>query len=80
MRTGYIGTTEAGRRLGLSKQRIHQLIRDGRLPAQLLGPRMYVLREKDVERLRAEPRRPGRPRKQAPQPGTKGPKTAPPDL
>lgn len=65
MRSGFIGTTEARRRLGLSKQRVHQLIRDGRLPAQLVGPRMYLLREKDVERLRVEPRHAGRPRKEA---------------
>src|SRR5215813_13440634 len=54
-----ITTNEAAERLGVTVQRIHALIRDGRLPAERLG-RDYVIKEEDLA-LVAD-RKPGRPK------------------
>ena len=54
-------TKEAGERLGVTVQRIHALIRDGRLPAEKFG-RDYLIKESDLK-LVAD-RKPGRPPKQ----------------
>ena len=53
-----ITTNEAAERLGVTVQRIHALIRSGRLPAERLG-RDYVIKEEDLA-LVAE-RKAGRP-------------------
>jgi len=53
-----ITTNDAAERLGVTVQRIHALIKDGRLPAERLG-RDYVINEEDLA-LVAE-RKPGRP-------------------
>ena len=51
-------TAEAAERLTVTVGRVHQLISEGRLPAQKLG-RDYVIRERDLK-LVGE-RKPGRP-------------------
>jgi excisionase family DNA binding protein len=59
-------TSEVAERLGVTVQRIHQFIKDERLPAQKMG-RDYIIREGDLKPL--EDRKPGRPPKA--QPGTR---------
>jgi excisionase family DNA binding protein len=54
-----ITTNDAAEQLGVTVQRVHALIKDGRLPAERLG-RDYVIREEDLA-LVAD-RRPGRPK------------------
>jgi excisionase family DNA binding protein len=54
-----IGTTEAASILGVSQNRIRQLIAKGQLPAVRIG-RTFVIRQNDLARFAAEP--PGRPR------------------
>jgi len=54
-------TKEAGERPGITVQRIHALIKDGRLPAQKFG-RDYLIKESDLRLV--EERKPGRPSKQ----------------
>jgi len=54
-----ITTNDAAERLGVTVQRVHALIRDGRLPAERLG-RDYVIKEEDLA-LVAD-RKPGRPK------------------
>jgi excisionase family DNA binding protein len=51
---------EAAAILGITPNRVCQLIRDGRLPAQRFG-RQYSIRAADVERFK--PRSTGRPKK-----------------
>jgi excisionase family DNA binding protein len=53
-------TKQAAERLGVSIGRIHQLINEGRLPAEKLG-RDYVIREEDLKLV--EDRKVGRPPK-----------------
>ena len=53
-------TKQAAERLGVSIGRIHQLINEGRLPAEKLG-RDYVIREEDLKLV--EGRKVGRPPK-----------------
>lgn len=53
-------TKEVAERLKVSVRRIHDLIQDGRLPAQKYG-RDYLIDEKDLKLV--ENRKPGRPRK-----------------
>jgi excisionase family DNA binding protein len=53
-------TNEAASLLGVTVQRIHQFINDGRLPAQKLG-RDYIINEDDMKLV--EDRKPGRPPK-----------------
>ncbi|MGE5609922.1 MAG: helix-turn-helix domain-containing protein [Bacillota bacterium] len=59
---GVVGTTEAARRLGLTNQRITAMIRAGQVAAQKIG-RTWVVDEAEIERLRHQERKPGRPRK-----------------
>jgi excisionase family DNA binding protein len=64
-------TSEVAERLGVTVQRIHQFIKDERLPAQKMG-RDYIIREGDLKPL--EDRKTGRPPKA--QPGTRKRATA----
>lgn len=54
-----VGTTKAAELLGVSENRIRQLINSGQLPAERIG-RTFVIRRRDVEAFAALP--PGRPR------------------
>ena len=62
-----IGTTEAAKRLGISPNRLRDLIASGRLKAQKIG-REYAINPKDLAAVKK--RAPGRPRK-ARKPGLK---------
>lgn len=53
-------TKETAERLGVSVARIHQLISEGRLPAEKMG-RDYFIKEDDLKLV--EDRKPGRPPK-----------------
>jgi excisionase family DNA binding protein len=55
-------TNEVAERLGVTVQRIHALIKSGRLPAQKMG-RDYFIQEEDLRLV--EERKSGRPRKEA---------------
>jgi excisionase family DNA binding protein len=57
---GYISTTDAADRLGITRQRVLQLIVAGRLPASLFA-NVYMIREADLKLV--EDRSPGRPPK-----------------
>jgi excisionase family DNA binding protein len=57
-----IGTTEAAKRLGISANRVRDLIASGRLKAQKIG-REYAINPKDLDAVKN--RIPGRPRKAA---------------
>ncbi len=57
---GLLTTKQAAERLGISVPRIHQLINEGRLPAEKIG-RDYVIREEDLKLV--EERKVGRPAK-----------------
>ena len=57
------GTAEVAHRLGIHHFSVCRIIRQGRLPAQLIG-KSWVVREEDVEELaKAYEARRGRPRK-----------------
>jgi excisionase family DNA binding protein len=53
-------TNEVAERLGVTVQRVHQFIKDARLPAQKMG-RDYIINEDDLKGL--EDRQTGRPAK-----------------
>lgn len=55
-----ISTIEAAERLGISRVRVFQLIKDGRLPAEKIGRDLRIA-EKDLEKVVV--RKPGRPPK-----------------
>jgi excisionase family DNA binding protein len=57
---GYISTTDAAERLGITRQRVLQLIEAGRLPASLFA-NVYMIREEDLKLV--EVRTAGRPPK-----------------
>jgi excisionase family DNA binding protein len=61
---GYISTTDAAERLGITRQRVLQLIESGRLPASLFA-NVYMIRESDLKLI--EDRPPGRPPKPKPE-------------
>jgi excisionase family DNA binding protein len=65
-------TRQAAERLGISIPRIHQLINEGRLPAEKVG-RDYVIREEDLKLAKDRPK-PGRPPKVKPAPSSKASK------
>jgi excisionase family DNA binding protein len=55
---GYISVTDTAERLGITRQRVLQLIEAGRLPASLFA-NVYMIREADLKLV--EERTPGRP-------------------
>jgi len=61
---GYITTTEAAERLGISSARVRQLVGSGDLPVTKFGP-VNMVKETDLELIR-ERRGVGRPPKSAP--------------
>jgi excisionase family DNA binding protein len=46
--------------LGLSYQRVYQLVREGRLKAEKVGP-IWLVHPREIHRFFAVPRKPGRP-------------------
>jgi len=51
---GYITTTQAAERLGVSSARVRQLVAAGTLPAHKFGP-VNMVRETDLELVRNRP-------------------------
>ena len=45
--------TQSAARLSVTPGRIRQFIREGRLKAERLGPRMFAIREKDLQEFGA---------------------------
>jgi excisionase family DNA binding protein len=60
MSEGYISTADAAERLGITRQRVLQLITHGQLPAQKFA-NVYMIREADLHLVQV--RTPGRPPK-----------------
>ena len=69
---GYITTTEAAERLGISSARVRQLVANGSLPVAKFGP-VNMVKEDDLELIRNRPPA-GRPPKTAPGPAPKAAK------
>ncbi len=67
----FISTTDAAARLGITRQRVLQLIEGGRLPASLFA-NVYMIRETDLKLVQT--RTPGRPPKPKPEAATKATK------
>lgn len=57
----YYSVREVAERLGVSKCRVHQLIRDRKVATHRIG-NLIVIPEREVRRLEQEERRPGRPK------------------
>lgn len=51
---GYISSEEAARKLGISRDRLYQFVRNGRLPAHLIGT-SFLFRVKDIEDFERNP-------------------------
>jgi excisionase family DNA binding protein len=51
---GYMTTTEAAAKLGVSSARVRQLVSDGTLPAQKFGP-VNMIKVSDLELARNRP-------------------------
>ncbi|MGH9900692.1 MAG: helix-turn-helix domain-containing protein [Pyrinomonadaceae bacterium] len=64
----FISTTDAADRLGITRQRVLQLIEAGRLPAKLFA-NVYMIRTTDLTLV--EDRQPGRPPKAKPEQAAK---------
>lgn len=58
----YISTNEAADRLGITRQRVLQLIKGGRLPAEKFA-NVYMIRPADLKQVEDRPQ--GRPPKDA---------------
>lgn len=59
----YYSVREAAERLGISKCRMHQLVRERNMNIQRIG-NLIVIPESEILRLEQEERRPGRPKSQ----------------
>lgn len=55
-----ISTKDAAERLKLSARRVQELVKDGRIPAQMIGG-VYMIDHRDLKLVKD--RKPGRPRK-----------------
>ena len=65
MPTGdWISVTDAAEILGLTRRRVHDIIKDGRLKPTRVGS-VYLLLRADVVAFGKAPRSPGRPKKPA---------------
>jgi excisionase family DNA binding protein len=62
---GLISTEMAAARLGITRRRVRAMIGAEILPAEKIG-RDWLIEETDVEKLRRQERKPGRPRKKKP--------------
>jgi excisionase family DNA binding protein len=51
---GYISTSDAADKLGISRQRVLQLIEGGRLPATMFA-NVYMIREADLKLVAVRP-------------------------
>jgi excisionase family DNA binding protein len=71
-----LSMTQAANQLGVTRQRVHQLIQEGKLPAQKRGGAWlpdggtWIIDSDDLAAYTATPRRVGRPPKQPPPPRT----------
>ena len=72
--TDYLSLIDAARELGVSRARVDQYVRDGRLAVEWIAGRRVVLRSTITE-LKKIPRPPGRPPK--PTPGAEQAKPSP---
>lgn len=59
----YRTVAEAAADLGLSKSRVEQFVRDGRLAVAVVVGGMRLVRKKDVAALKRVPRPPGKPKR-----------------
>lgn len=48
MKEKYYSTTEAGQKLGVTKQRIHQLMKSGKLPYEKIG-KVHIVSEESIK-------------------------------
>jgi excisionase family DNA binding protein len=60
---GYIPTSEAAKRLGVTAARIRQLIKDGKLVASKISPQIVFVTEQSVSEYAGSDRTSGRKRK-----------------
>ena len=56
---GYVSASQAARRLGLSKQRVHQFLNRGRIRYEVVGCHRLI-KLADLERFASVKRTPGR--------------------
>ncbi len=60
MSVNYVSQTDAAERLGVSRQRVSQLVESGQLKSKEIAGR-FVISESELERFAAIPRKGGRP-------------------
>ena len=56
---GMTTVAEAAKLLKVSVRRVHDFITEGRLPAKMITPRLYLLDLKDIEKFAKIPRKTG---------------------
>ncbi len=56
----FVSIPEAAKRLALSRKRVFEFVKDGRLPAQQAGG-FYIVRVSDLDVLKNQERKSGRP-------------------
>ena len=59
----FLTISEAAQRLGVTRGRVWQFVREGRLKAHKIHPRLSLIREEDLEEFAKIKRRNGRPPK-----------------
>lgn len=57
-----VTVSEAAGLVGLTEGRIRQLIRSKELPAIQIGKKTYLIKRGDLDRIKSQPKGPGRPR------------------
>lgn len=61
----FLGVTEAARAIGITTSRLRQMLRAKLVRGEKVGPRAWLVSKKEVERLRKNPSKRGRPRSNA---------------
>ena len=56
---GKITISEAAKRLAVSRQRMHQIIKDNNLQTEQIHPRLFLIHPRELNKIR-ENRKPGR--------------------
>ncbi len=58
----FFGVTEAAAEIGITPSRLRQMLRAGLAKGEKIAPRAWLLPKKEVDRLKKNPSKRGRPR------------------
>lgn len=62
LKGSFLGVTEAAEAIGITASRLRQMLRAKDVKGEKVGPRAWLVPQKEVDRLKKNPSKRGRPR------------------